>query len=135
MSESAIWPVQQAIYGRLNGDATLLAIVPGGIHDGVPDQQTFPYVVLGDAREEPDNAHDQDGNDEELDVFVRSRYRGFKEALQIGQRIDFLLDGHQLVVAGWGTIKVQRDFKETFRDPDGATRILLARYRVGTFAP
>lgn len=136
MSLSALWPVQEAIYARLNGDATLLGLATGGVHDQVPGQQSFPYVVIGDATEEPDHAHDQDGNDQLADVFVRSRYPGFKEALTIAQRIDVLLDNHLLVVAGWGTITVQREMRQAFRDPtDGVTRIVLSRYRVGTFAP
>lgn len=133
MSESGLWPIQQAVHARLIADVTLMAKVTG-VFDGVPAQQPFPYVIVGDATEMPDNAHNQDGHDTTLTIRIASRYEGFKEALSIAQRIDVLLDDQLLVVTGWGSIKTQREFRETMRDTDGVTRHVVQRYRVGLFA-
>lgn len=46
MTETALWPLQQALYTRLANDAELMQVVKG-VHDAVEEDLPFPYVTIG----------------------------------------------------------------------------------------
>lgn len=43
---NSVWEFQKAVYARLTGDTTLMAMASGGVHEMVPAEQNFPYIVL-----------------------------------------------------------------------------------------
>lgn len=45
--KAAIRALQTAVYGILSGDATLGAVMTGGVYDAAPPEATLPYVKLG----------------------------------------------------------------------------------------
>lgn len=139
--------VQQGVFTALSSDATLMALLAGG--DGVTDAlrktPSYPVVVIGDAIEVPDRTMGQAGHEVLADVVVYTRdgstdrrgagTKGFKQALDIFNRVTFLLVGdvvgaRALTVTGFAVIDVEVDFAQTSRDTDGLTRLVDARYRI-----
>lgn len=102
---SAIKAVQTAIYSTLNGDSTLLALATGGVHNDVPDGQSYPHVLISLPTETP--WHTFGGPSVGLGwnvvarVHVYSRYQGDSEALDIHNRIVTLLNFQSVAVGGF----------------------------------
>lgn len=45
-TQTALWPLQQALFTTLSGDAELMSIVTG-VYDAVLEDIPFPYVTIG----------------------------------------------------------------------------------------
>lgn len=127
---SALPVIQQAIYSRLTGDSVLMSKVTG-VFDYVPDNQTFPYITIGEATSAPYRTFSRFGEEVTVTCHIWSRYDGFKEALDILADMNRLLaDRDDLSVTGYDLICCFFEFSETMRDPDGITRHVVARYRL-----
>lgn len=129
MAGTALKALQQAVRNKLTGDATLMAMITG-VFDAVPKNQDLPYITVGDATEIPFNVFAKDGKEATITLHIWSLYKGFKEALDIRNRIDQLLDGQTLTITGFVNVLCQFENSETLRDPDGVTRHIATRYRV-----
>ncbi len=123
--------IQTAIYRRLTGDATLTALVTG-VLDDVVESQAHPYVVLGEAIETPDNAHNRFGRQVVATLHVWSRFRGFSQALAIAGRLVELLDHQPMTLTGHVVVSVRHEFTQTLRDPDPEIRHVPVRFRITT---
>jgi hypothetical protein len=126
--------VQTALYATLTGDGTLMGLITG-VHDGrAPEDVLYPYVVIGEAIETPDNSHDRFGRQTVHTLHVWDQYSGFKSVLQIGARVNALLDHQPLTIAGLAHIATRYEFSQTLTDPEppGDIRHLVLRYRVVT---
>jgi hypothetical protein len=130
MSGSPSWPLQQASYTRLSGDATLTSTLGASVYDHVPDSAPFPYVVIGDVTEAPADTMGKTRRNLTLTVHSWSQAKGMKQVLQIQSRVDELLDRWFPTVTGWTATEMLNEFFETFRDPDGVTRHGVSRYRI-----
>lgn len=132
MSGSPSWPLQQAIWSRLNGDSTLTTTLGAAVYDDTPDGAAFPYVVVGDVTEAPRDTMGTTGRDSTVTLHVWSQYPGMKQVKEIANRVDVLLDRWRPTVSGWNATDIQLEFFETMRDPDGITRHGVLRYRLHT---
>jgi hypothetical protein len=126
-------PVQAAVYGALTADAELKAQV-SGVFDYVPEDQAYPYVVIGESVETPDNRHGAFGRQTVLTLHVWSQYRGYSEALAIGARVMAVLDHQPLTVPGLHHVSTKYEMAMTLTDPEppGDIRHLVLRYRITT---
>ncbi|MFJ4987894.1 DUF3168 domain-containing protein [Streptomyces sp. NPDC088732] len=126
-------PIQQALSARLSGDEDLQALITG-VFDFVPEKQAYPFVVIGEATETPDNRHGGFGRQTSVTLHVWSQYRGYTQALQIGAIITGLLDHQPLPIAGLDWISTRFEFSQTLTDPEppGDIRHLVLRYRITT---
>ena len=126
-------PVQGAILDVLSGDATLAGMTDA-IYDYLPEDVPYPFVVIGESVETPDNRHNGFGRQTAITLHVWSQYRGYAQALRIGARITELLDHQPLVLAGLDWIATRFEFSQTLTDPEppGDIRHLVLRYRVVT---
>ncbi|MEV1006130.1 DUF3168 domain-containing protein [Streptomyces sp. NPDC049881] len=126
-------PVQRALYARLNGDDELSGLV-SGVHDGAPEPAPYPFVVLGEAMETPDNSHSGYGRQTVVTLHVWSRARGFAEGHGIAVRLVQLLDHQPLAVEGHHHIVTLYEFMQTLTDPEppGDIRHVVLRFRVRT---
>lgn len=130
--------VQTAIYTALTGDQQLMDLLSGeGVYDWVDGDPAYPYVVIGEALETPDNTHSGYGRQTPVTLHVWSRYRGYKQALEIAQRIIQVLDHQPLAVAGHHHVVTRYEFMQTLTDPDpsGQIRHVPIRFRVITEQP
>lgn len=130
---TSLWPVQEAIYQRLTGDATLMGLITA-VRDYVPEDAVYPYVVIGEALETPANAHDRFARHTVPTLHVWDQGRGFKRVLQVGARLNELLDHQPLTVDGLAHVVTRFEFSQTLTDPEppGTIRHLVMRYRVIT---
>lgn len=126
-------PVQQAIHDRLTGDSQLKDAITG-VFDYVPEQGVYPFVVIGEAVETPDNRHGGFGRQTVVTLHVWTQYRGHAQGLRIGARITELLDHQPLTITGLDWIATRFEFSQTLTDPEppGDIRHLVLRYRIVT---
>lgn len=131
MSGSAFSPIQQAIHNKLTADSTLMAKVTG-VFDFVQDNQSYPYIVIGEGTSVPMVTFDRFGEEATTMIHIWSRYQGFKETADIMDDLNRLLAHQDLTMDGYDTITCFYDFSETLREPDGITFHAVVRYRILT---
>lgn len=122
-------PVQRALFARLTDELTC------GVHDLVPEGATYPYVVIGEATDTPDNSHDRYGHDSTVTLHVWSTYHGTAEALGIAGELIGLLDHQPLTVTGFDTVAVRHRQTVVMRDPDADLRHAVVRFAITTEQP
>lgn len=125
---SVLAPLQTALYVLLKADPDLGA----GVYDFVDEPATHPYVVIGEAVESPDNAHDQFGRSVLVTVHVWTKARGHAEGLRIAGRLTVLLDHQPLTIAGHKHVVTRHELTQPLRDPDPQIRHVVCRFRVIT---
>ena len=112
--------VQKALYAKLNGDATLSAMITG-VYDRVKDGTPFPYVVLGDAVMEDMATQTAAMQRVQVQIEVFSRNGGRKEALEIANRVQLLLHEGSLSISGHTLIEMRVSQASSERLSDGMT--------------
>jgi hypothetical protein len=122
------FPLQEALYSRLNGDSTLGALITG-VFDAVPDDTALPFVVIGPTSTSDDGSKTLDARDYIFNVDVWSDYRGMKETKNISQRVYTLLHEHDLSVSGANLIDLRCEFSSEVLENDGVTRHGVMRFR------
>lgn len=95
--ETALLDVQKGIYDKLTNDSTLMALVTG-VFDDVPKTQEFPFIAIGPSTETKFNTFTKSGRDITYSIYVYSQYQGFKECLEILERITYLLDYQSITI-------------------------------------
>lgn len=136
-ADDALEPIQAALYARLSGDATLTGLLghragQNGVYDDVPENALYPHVVIGEAIETPDGAHDRFGAQVVVTIHVWVEARGFKTAYPIVRRLRALLDEQPLPITGHHTVSVRWEFTQTLGDPNPELRHLPVRFRITT---
>ncbi|WP_327268812.1 DUF3168 domain-containing protein [Streptomyces sp. NBC_01218] len=130
---SPMLPVQGALIAALRGNADLSALIKG-VYDFTPEDVPYPFVVVGESVETPDNRLRGFGRQTVVTLHVWSQYRGYAEVLRIGARVTALLDHQPLTVPGLDWVATRFEFSQTLTDPEppGNIRHLVLRYRVVT---
>lgn len=131
----AMEAVQRAFYARMTASAELQAIA--GVYAQVPEDTPYPYVVLGEATETPDNAHGRIGRSTSSMLHIWSQYDGYGEALQILAVLTELFDHKPLDVPGLHHVSTHYEFSQTLTDPEppGDIRHIPVRFRTRTEQP
>jgi|TARA_R100000084_G_C4652569_1_gene150756 hypothetical protein len=124
--------LQTAVYSALSGDSNLTSTLGASVFDEVPDQSSFPFVALGEETVVPYDTFDLDGASHTLNIHIWSQYKGAKQTKQIMDRIHTLLHDSSLSVSGFNLIRMQFEFSDIMRDPDGVTRHGVMRFRAIT---
>lgn len=124
--------VNAAVWARLDGDATLDTLAPGGIHDESPQPPVYPWVQIGETVATKDAVFERDGRNVLQRLHVWSQYAGSKECADIMARIGDLLDEYELAVSGGTVESCEVEQTQILRDPDGITRhgVIDLRVRV-----
>lgn len=130
---SPMAPIQAAVLELLEGDATLSGLITG-VYDYLPETIPFPYVVVGEATDAPDNSHDRYGRQTVITLHVWSQYHGYAQALGIASRVNALLDHQPLTIVGLDHVVTRYEFSQALTDPEapGNIRHVVLRYRVLT---
>jgi hypothetical protein len=134
MSGSGLWSIQKAVYTKLTGDATLMALVTG-VYDTAPDNARYPFIDIGDATEQPFRTFGRGGHETTINIHIYTQDQvggtaGFKPGMTILDRVSTLLDGQTLTVENHDTVLGNAEFVETLRESDGVTRHVIARFRL-----
>jgi hypothetical protein len=133
MPVSAVLPVQDAVLTALKADIMLMALIRG-VFDWVEEGQAYPYIVIGEAVETPDNSHDSHGSNTVITLHVWSQYRGYAQALTIASRVRALLEHRPLTVTGHRHVATYYVSQQTITDPEppGDIRHVPISFRVLT---
>lgn len=121
--------LQKAIYQILSASLPLQAIVAGRIFDEVPQGESFPYIVIGDDDLKPWDLDCKLGFEALITIHAFSRYKGRKEAKEIGAKIYDLLHNASIVTDNFASAVCVLDIQTTMVEGDGVTRHLVARFR------
>lgn len=126
-------PVQLAIYARLTGDSALMDLI-SDVFDYVPETAAYPFIVIGEAIETPDNRHGGFGRQTVVTLHVWTQHRGHSKGLAIAAKVTALLDHQPLTITGLDHIVTRFEFSQTLTDPEppGDIRHVVLRYRVVT---
>lgn len=133
MSGSAMDALHTAIYNRLTGDATLMAMIPSGVKDHVPANTPFPYIVLGEMVETPHRAFAKNGHEVVPTVRIWGSIKSYKPLQAIYDRVTTLLEGATLTLAGHSTVLLWFEDAQSvpdFADDDTELRQIIAHFRV-----
>ncbi|MFJ8863613.1 DUF3168 domain-containing protein [Streptomyces sp. NPDC102451] len=129
-------PIQTAIYAVLSGDDVLTDAI-AAVYDYLPEEVPYPFVVIGEAIETPDNSHDRYGRETVVTLHVWTQARGHTQGLTIAKRVTQLLDHQPLSIEGLDHVVTRHEFSQTLTDPEppGTIRHVVLRYRVVTEQP
>lgn len=124
--------LQQSVYELMTGDTSLMAKV-SQVYDGFPDLEKnpaiFPFITFGDTNSNSFVTFEHPGEEVFFTIHIWSRYKGFKEGLEITADIQRLLAQQDVTVDGFGQVASYFDSSDTMRDVDGITRHIILRYR------
>lgn len=115
--------LQAAIIAALAADAGVTALVPvARIYDEPPQNQTFPYIYLGEAQVLPEKYDQVDGSEPHLTIHAYSRRPGFGEVKRVTAAIVAAIDDQPPDVTGFAVIEFLLEQINYLHDPDGVTR-------------
>lgn len=121
--------LQKAIYQILAASLPLQSIVAGRIFDEVPQGEDYPYIVIGDDDLKPWDLDCKLGFEALITIHAFSRYKGRKEAKEIGAKIYDMLHNASIVTDNFTSAVCVSDMQTTIVEGDGVTRHLVARFR------
>jgi hypothetical protein len=122
-------PLQKAIYQKLTGDASLMALVTG-IYDRLPQHTDFPYIAIGESSGSDWSTKTTSGADQNLTLHIWSREGGRKEAAAIMERIHALLHDQAMTIEGQALVMSRFISSNILLDDDGWTYQGIMRFRV-----
>lgn len=133
MATVALSPVSAAVYGVLQADATLGAMI-AGVGDDIRQATAFPYVWFEVRERERRGFGTGTLPEVELRVHCFSSYRGAKEAQDIIDRVVVLLKDQPLTISGFthcGRVFYDESVLLPDEDVNGVkVRELVALFRV-----
>jgi hypothetical protein len=125
---SAAWEVQKALYDAMVADTTLTTLVSNRIYDEPPTDVQYPYIVIGDMTEIPDNRHRLLGYDvtHTIHIYTQPYGLGFYPATKILERLNVVLNMKRFNLSSFNMLVCKLD--NAINERDGDKRIISARY-------
>ena len=131
----AVTALRRAVRARLAADAALSALTAGPkIFDETPRAVEPPYITFGDAQARDLSSTSYPGAEQVLVLQVWSAQGGAREALDIADRVTFLLDDAALTLAGHRLINLRLTAIEITREAEGRFFRAALRLRAVTEA-
>jgi hypothetical protein len=127
------WELQKAIFNQLSGSIVGLDSANISVFDDVPENTSYPYVVIGEETATNNGSKDLDGLEYTLTVHVWSNYRGRREIKEIMQSVYENLHDTAISVTGASLVNVRQEFNTTLAENDGITRHGVMRFRAVVF--
>ena len=130
---SAVIALRKAVRAALIADAPLLALLGGPkVYDETPRDALTPYVTFGDAVARENSVSLYPGLEQVLALNVWSMQGGAREALEIADRVAFLLDDTALTLDTHRLINLRFTALETAREDSGRFVRVALRLRAVT---
>ncbi len=118
------WPLQVAVFQALD---TALSVP---VYDAVPDNEPYPYVVIGNATQNEWDTDADIGYEITLQVHAWSDYRGMDELKTLQAAIHGALHRAELSVTGYNVITAEVEQSQSMLDGDGVTRHGVQQLRI-----
>lgn len=127
--------LQRAIYSKLTGDATLMALIEGVYADvaeplDAGTDAPFPYVTIGQDNMAPWDSKTFLGTDAICQIDIWSRANNFLEAKAIGTAIVDALHHQPLTITRASHVMTVSQSATYSKDPDGHTKRGMLMFRV-----
>lgn len=129
--------VQVGIRALLLARSTLTDIIgPRSVWDEPPEDESMPYVHIGEATSIPDGVHTGQGRQVAATLHSWAKARSAEAVNEIGVELVAALD-HQhaaldAATSGVTVWMVKHEFSQTLRDPDRTIRHRIDRFRIYT---
>jgi hypothetical protein len=122
--------LQQTIYEVLAHDI-LLQELNVGIFDEVPENEPFPFIVLGDTITQPFDIFEQTDHEATFLLHIFDQDFGMKYLETIMDQIDVLFDKQTLPLAEpYHCVSCRQESAQVMRESDGLTRHGTMRYKI-----
>ena len=128
--------LQKAIYAKLTGDTTLMALITGIFDMGnVPENQVFPYITLGNTTETDDSVLARIGYDDTLTLHIWTSNitgpKGSQQSNTILSNLNRLLNHQSLTLDTQNHVGTWYDFSDFLADPgENGVFHMPVRYRM-----
>jgi hypothetical protein len=119
--------LQKQMYASLNG------VISAPVYDHVPEDQSKPWVTIGEVFGIPDTWHGGFGWDILATIHVWTKSLGFKPALDIANEIIPILDHKRdslAIPSTWSIVSIRFVQLSTLRDPDPEIRHVPVQFRL-----
>lgn len=113
--------LQTKIYTLLSADTTIVTTYGCDVYDHAPDNEPYPFIVIGEDSLDEFGAHDFDGFTVTIDIHTWTQAEGKRACKLIQDRIYALLHEADLALTGQKTISLRGGLQTTILDPDGRT--------------
>lgn len=125
---TSLYSIQKSIRDELANDSQLKELITG-VFDEVLQDKTYPLIQVGEPTESRFDTFDRIGKDVTFPILIWSNYKGFKEAYQILDRVNELLDYQEIQIDNYTTVYIRAEEVNAFRD-DREFRQVVANFRV-----
>jgi len=127
--------LQRAIYDKLTGDASLMALIDGVYADvqqplDAGSDAPFPYVTIGSDSLSSWDSKTFLGTEALCQIDIWSRANNFLEAKAIGSAIVDALHHQPLTITGGSHVLTVQQSSVYSKDPDGHTKRGMLMFRV-----
>ena len=126
-SGSAITELPIALYNHLS------SIVTYPVFDGAPQDESMPFIDLGESNFVEYNSDGRDGFNVLITVHAWSNYAGRREAKEMLDAIYQALHRAELSVTGYNVASVDYVTSRTLKESDGATTHGIIQFRILLF--
>ncbi len=123
-----VWELQKAVYTALGSDATLSAMI-SGVFSHVPQDTAFPYIKFDNVVAKDWSTKSSTGIQATLPIYVFSRGRGDKEALNILAEVKRILDDTTLSMTGCAMVSLKFSDSKVMQMNDGVTWQAVAGFK------
>tara|TARA_R110000796_G_scaffold251125_2_gene381799 strand:+ start:1310 stop:1717 length:408 start_codon:yes stop_codon:yes gene_type:complete len=115
--------LQTIIYSTLSASSALDSLIGDNkIFDNIPQDTSYPYVVIGNDSSVNTGTKTLDGNEYSVDIEVWSQYRGKKEIKDAMEIIYGLFHNVNYAVSGANMVVSQVRNVQSLIESDGITR-------------
>lgn len=121
-----LWSIHKALYQALTNDTTLMSMITG-VFDEVPENQSYPYITLGEATINPFNTFDKKGKETTHTMHIWSDYNGAKELYDIFAEVERILEGG-LALENGTLVNIEFEFAQPIKEE--TIRHMPVRYRI-----
>ena len=124
-----LFEIQKAVYTTLANDTAIKKKVKG-VYDDVPQDEKYPYIVIGDDTINKWDTDTELGLNTTLTIHAWSRKAGKKEIKEVMGLIYNALHRAEININNMNLVTCECEFMETFTDSDRITRRGVQRYRI-----
>jgi len=118
--------IQEAIFGLLSGSPG----VDYEVYDDVPQDGTYPYIVIGEASSGEFDTKTFNGFETGVVIHSWSRYDGRQEVKEMMGAVYAALHNVLIEVEDFNTVLCLFEFSETLLEDDGITRHGIQRFNL-----
>lgn len=113
--------LQKKVYELLSQDSKITSDYGCKVYDFTPDNEEYPFIVIGDDTFDDFSTHTTNGFTVEVRIHTWNQTEGRKRCKEIQSRIYEILHEVDLALTGQHTVSMRGGFTNTALDPDGRT--------------